>query len=39
MATARPAHEHAWQLQAVHQEEGVTTEEYACEECGAVDFR
>ena len=39
MSPALVAHEHVWHLQAVHLEEGLTTEEFACEGCGAIDFR
>jgi hypothetical protein len=39
MSTALTAHDHVWHLQAVHHEEGSSTDEFACEECGAVDFR
>ena len=39
MSTAVAAHDHVWHLQAVHLEEGSSTEEFACEACGAVDFR
>jgi hypothetical protein len=39
MTSALAGHDHVWHLQAVHLEEGLTTEEFACAECGAVDFR
>lgn len=39
MSTALAAHDHVWHLQAVHLEEGLSTQEFACADCGAVDFR
>ncbi|GAA1132420.1 hypothetical protein GCM10009606_10700 [Nocardioides aquiterrae] len=39
MSSALATHDHVWHLQAVHLEEGFSTDEFACEECGAVDFR
>ncbi|MGY2702328.1 hypothetical protein ACVW2K_001912 [Nocardioides sp. HB32] len=39
MSTGLAEHEHVWHLQAVHLEEGLSTQEFACEACGAVDFR
>jgi hypothetical protein len=39
MPSALATHEHVWHLQAVHHEEGASTEEFACAECDAVDFR
>ena len=39
MSATLAAHDHVWHLQAVHLEEGLTTQEFSCTECGAVDFR
>ncbi|WP_263426479.1 hypothetical protein [Nocardioides mangrovi] len=39
MLAAVAPHDHDWRLQAVWHEEGVSTEEFGCAGCGAVDFR
>ncbi len=37
-ATLDDAHEHVWQLHAVHHEDGADVQELGCT-CGAINFR